>query len=430
VQEKNLILAIDDVEPGLVQATKKLSKKLGRELRGLALVDLNYPAIRQRDKDTTGLYDEIICDFDDANALQQHLKPHLDSLLAVTIRHESSVQSLRKAVPFLPYVPTPSESSLLWSTEKHLMRDRLHNYDSELVPQYRYLTDSNPAIIKSIIKELSFPMIVKPNGLACSILVTRCNNEQELSRCLTQTFQVIHDIYSRDLGRGMPSVLVEEMIQGDMYSTDVYVSATGKIYCLPLVKVITAESLGLPGFYSYRHIIPTQLSAREIEAAHAASIAAVRALNLSATTAHIELFHSPEGWKIIELGPRIGGYREALYEHSYGVDHYYNDLAVKIGLEPIIPKDPIGHAAGINIYPGHEGHIEAIEGLDEARKIPSVVYLEAHAKPGDVALFAGNGGQLVVDGILSNQDPEKLEADVAKVRELIDIRIKQQQVVV
>ncbi|HEX7259428.1 MAG TPA: hypothetical protein VF272_00665, partial [Candidatus Saccharimonadia bacterium] len=136
MQEKNLILAIDDVEPGLVQAVKKLSKTLGRELHGLVLVDLNYPAIRERARDTSGLFKEIICDFDDPNVLQKHLKPHLDSLLAVTLRHESSVQSLRKVVPFLPFVPTPSESSLLWSTEKHLMRDRLHNYDSRLVPQY------------------------------------------------------------------------------------------------------------------------------------------------------------------------------------------------------------------------------------------------------------------------------------------------------
>ncbi|HUC20148.1 MAG TPA: ATP-grasp domain-containing protein, partial [Candidatus Polarisedimenticolaceae bacterium] len=344
MQEKNLIIAIDDVEPGLVAATKKLSKTLGRELRGLVVADLNYPSIRERSQDTSGLFEEIICDLDDHDSLQKALKPHMDSLLAVSIRNESSVPALRKLVPFLPYVPTPSESSLLWSTEKHLMRDRLRSYDSSLVPQYCYLTESNPAIIKDIVRKQSFPMIVKPNGLACSLLVVRCNNEAELTRCLNQTFQVINDIYSRDLGRGTPSVLVEEMIQGDMYSTDAYVNADGKVYCLPLVKVITAESLGLPGFYSYRHIIPTGLPKAEIEAAQAASVSAIRALNLSSTTAHIELFHSPEGWKIIELGPRIGGYREGLYRESYGIDHYYNDLAVKVGLEPDIPEEPIGHA--------------------------------------------------------------------------------------
>ncbi|HUC20411.1 MAG TPA: hypothetical protein VMR98_02870, partial [Candidatus Polarisedimenticolaceae bacterium] len=82
------------------------------------------------------------------------------------------------------------------------------------------------------------------------------------------------------------------------------------------------------------------------------------------------------------------------------------------------------HAAGINIYPETEGYIESIEGMEEARKIPSVIFLESHAKAGDVTLFAGNGGRLIVDGILSNQDPKQLEIDVAKVREIVKINVK------
>ncbi len=423
MQDRDLILVIDDVEPGLIKATNKLSKTLGRKLRGLALVDLKYPANRIRPKDDTGLFKEVICDFDNPNQLQSALSPHMDSLLAFTLRLESSAEGLRKIVPFLPYIPTPSESSLLWSTEKHQMRNRLYNYDHNLVPQYRYLSESNPAIITSIVQELSFPMIVKPNGLASSVLVTRCNTEKELSRCIDQTFQVMHDVYSRDLGRGNPSILVEEMIQGDMYSTDAYVNAEGKVYFLPLVKVVTAESLGLSGFYGYQRSTPVDLSPAEIKNAEKASIAAIRALNLSSSVAHIELFHSPEGWKIIELGPRIGNYREALYQESYGIDHYYNDLSVKIGLEPHIPLQPIAHSAAISIYGDEEGHIESIEGVDEARKVPSVVFLKAHAKPGDLALFAGSGGQVVVDGVFSNTDLHQLETDVTKVRELIRINI-------
>ena len=233
----------------------------------------------------------------------------------------------------------------------------------------------------------------------------------------------MHDVYSRDLGRGNPSILVEEMIQGEMYSTDAYVNSEGKVYFLPLVKVVTAESLGLPGFYGYERSTPADLSPSQIKAAQVASVAAIRALNLNSSTAHIELFHSPEGWKIIELGPRIGNYREALYRESYGIDHYYNDLAVKVGLEPHIPEEPLAHSAAISIYGDKEGHITSIEGVDEAHKVPSVVFLKAHAKPGDLALFAGSGGQVVVDGVFSNPDRKKLEDDVAKVRELITINI-------
>jgi biotin carboxylase len=275
-----------------------------------------------------------------------------------------------------------------------------------------------------LVKDFTFPVIVKPSGLVESLLVERCATPQELKDRLEHTFQIIREVYAREYRLNKPGVLVEEMMQGEMYSTDAYVTHDGEVFCLPLVKVITAHSIGLPGFYSYRHIIPTGLPKEEVQAAFAAASAAIKALNLSASSTHIELFRTPDGWKIIELGARIGGYREALYREVYGIEHFYNDLAVRMGGRPIMPGEPIGHAAGLNIYADEEGYIASIEGMEQARQLPSIVSLEAHAKAGDQALFAGNGGHLIVDGILSNKNPKQLEKDVIKVRELVKINIK------
>jgi hypothetical protein len=113
----------------------------------------------------------------------------------------------------------------------------------------------------------------------------------------------------------------------------------------------------------------------------------------------------------------MGGYREDLYREAYGVEHHYNDLLVRIGLEPEIPMQPIKHAAGVNIYADQEGIITELSGLDEARQLPSLVTLGTNAQVGDMALFAESGGELIVDAILSNEDADALEADVAKLRE-------------
>jgi len=423
MSDRNVVLAINDVEPGLVQAVKRHANRLGKELKGIVLVDSAYEIAKARAKDHTGFFKEIICDFDDPYQLQKVLKPYAENLLVATCRHESSILSFRKVLPFLPYVETPSESALLWSTQKQMMRDRLHSYDESLVPKYRYLDELSITKVNAILRELDFPIIVKPIGLEASVLVTICHNKRELMKCLQQTFEVIESVYSRYLGRGNPSVLLEETMQGDMYSVDAYVSPTGEIYCLPPVQVITAHSIGLPGFYSYRHIVPTGLTPEEIAGAYQTTKAAIRALNLSASTAHVELFLTKDGWKIIELGPRIGGYREALYREAFGIDHYYNDLAVRMGDEPEIPTEPLAEVAGMNMYADEEGRIESITGFEEAKQLPSVVELAVHAKPGDLALFAGNGGKLIVDGILKNKDREALERDVAKVRELIQIKV-------
>jgi hypothetical protein len=215
------------------------------------------------------------------------------------------------------------------------------------------------------------------------------------------------------------------MMQGDMYSTDVYVSQNGTMECLPLVRVLTANEVGLPGFYGYRCIIPTGLSAAETDKAFTAARASVKALNLRSTTAHVELFHTRQGWKIIELGARIGGYREDLYREAYSIEHHYNDLANRAGMRPKITHTHLRHARAENIFADMEGVIEVIEGIEEARKLESAVYVEKHAKVGDEALFAHNGGDLLVDAILSNEDQQKLEKDVAALRKLIKIKIKQ-----
>jgi len=308
--------------------------------------------------------------------------------------------------------------------EKPLMRDRLSNYDPSLTPKYQYMGPDDIGNARLLIADFNFPVIVKPGGLAASLLVTRCETEDDLLNCLEYTFRTISEIYEREHRSSAPSILIEEFMQGDMYSTDAYVTNEGEIFCLPLVKVITGHSIGLPGFYSYRHIIPVGLSHDEIEAAFDVARSSIRALNLRSTTTHIELFYTSTGWKIIELGARIGGYRASLYAEAYGTDHFYNDLAIHLGKKPVMPGEPIQHAAGFNIYADKEGTIESIEGFEEAQKLESVVSMHLYSQPGDQALFANNGGWFTVDGILKNKDPEKLEQDMAQIRNLIKINIR------
>lgn len=424
---RDTILTVNVVEPALVSAVKKHSKELGRELKGIVLIDKTYAKeALERDfyRDKTGLFTEILCDFNNEDEIQKILQPYSDRLLAATCRSETAIYHFQKLIPFIPYLQVPSEKSILWSTEKPLMRDRLSNYDRSLTPKYQYMEIADVPNVEALTKDFNFPVIVKPGGLADSLLVTRCETLLELKDCLDTTFSLIGEVYAKLHRTLAPSVLVEEFMQGDMYSTDAYVTAEGEIFCLPLVKVITAESIGLPGYYSYRHIIPVGLTDEEIEAAFDVAKASIRALSLRSTTTHIELFYTPSGWKIIELGARIGGYRHGLYKEAYGVDHLYNDLLIHMGKKPIMPTEFLQHAAGFNIYADEEGIIESIEGIEKSRQLESVVSIEAHAESGDEALFANNGGRLIVDGILSNKNPEQLEKDMAKIRELVKITVR------
>jgi hypothetical protein len=214
------------------------------------------------------------------------------------------------------------------------------------------------------------------------------------------------------------------MMQGDMYSTDVYVSYDGIIRCLPLVQVITAASLGQPGFYGHTCILPVDLSEDETQKGFQAARSAVRALGLRATTVHIELFHTKDGWKVIELGARIGGRREKLYHEAFGIEHHYNDLINRINLEPEMPIKIVSHARSEDIFAEAEGVVEVVEGVEAARRLESVISLKVNVNPGDRALFADKGGDALAVAFLSNINKEKVEADAAKLRELIHFKVR------
>jgi len=427
---RDVVVSIRGVEPTLATAVKKLEKRLGRPLKGIDVVDSKAAIHKYYQKDVSGTFEQIVCDFDDDAALQQALKPYMDTALVSTCRLEEGMKDFSRAMHYLPYISTPSAASVAWCTQKSLMRDKLHTYDPSLVPKYTTLTEYDQEALSDAIEGFTFPVVVKPNGLHSSLLVSRCDTREVLDACLARTFEVIYEVYEQTDGTGQPSVLVEEMMQGGMYSVDAYMDAEGSFYSLPPVNIVTAHSLGLPGgFYAYRRSIPTGLNDEQLGALYETARASMRALSLSSTTAHIELYLTESGWKIIELGPRMGGYRQVFYQEAYGIDHHYNDLLVRIGLEPEIPRQLIKHVAGVSIYANEEGVIEAIDGIEDARQLSSTVMIGVQAKVGDMALFADSGGELIVDAILSNEDPEKLEADVARLRELVTIKVEPRQVV-
>src|SRR6202030_4091374 len=130
------------------------------------LVNKNYAKQPGRPQDTTGFFEEVICDFDNPDELQKALEHYKDRLLAATCRYEEAIQDFGKIIPFLPHnLHTPTPTSLLWATEKSLMRDRLKKYDNNLVPQYQYVEKEDLPNISKLVKNFHYPVIVKPSGL-------------------------------------------------------------------------------------------------------------------------------------------------------------------------------------------------------------------------------------------------------------------------
>lgn len=420
---KTIVLLINDFNPEFGVATEKLEKYLGRKLTGVVLVDADVRKNDLHKPITDSRFEEIICDFNDPQSIENALKPYKENLLVVNSSSEKNQPFFQLVIPHISNIYVPTVKSIELSTHKDLMRDAFIKYNPTLSPKSTILTRQNykQELIK--FKNFDFPLISKPTGLAASILVKKSNSFEELVTNITESFERIETTYKRNRGRGKPCMLVEEFIDGEMFSVDAYVNNEGLIWCLPPVKVTTAAALGFEGYYSYKRNIEHDLNDEEIKKCNKTAIASVKALGLKNSVAHIELFKTNNGWRIIEAGPRAGGYRQDMYWLSYGIDHALNELLVKLGFEPTIHTKIKKSSAALNIYCETEGIISSITGFDEAVKFDGIFRLVLHAKPSDRAILCGNGGNYIVDGVVFGDDKSKTEELMLKIRSTIQIKV-------
>jgi len=337
---------------------------------------------------------------------------------------EEAIKDFQKIIPLLKNSNLPTITALENCTEKKKMRAAMQNTHPEITPRFKAFY-SFEEFKTGDLSQFEYPVIVKPNGLHSSYLVDRCNSYEELEQKMDQAFKKIHKVYDREYGTGEVTILVEEFMVGDMYSVDAYVDKTGNIFHLAPIRVIPSAEVGRDGFYCYRTKTSThELEPEDISAAYACVDKCIESVGLTSSTAHIELYKTVNGWKIIEIGPRVGGDRQSLYMCAYGIDHYLNDLLIRYGREPLIIPKEHNYAAGFNLYAKKEGVIQDIVGLEQIKNMKSAVRFDLNTAVSKKSIFASNGGQFLADGIFCNKDESKLESEVEKMRSTLKFKIE------
>jgi phosphoribosylamine-glycine ligase len=304
------------------------------------------------------------------------------------------------------------------------MRRRFALYDKTITPKFTMVKQNSKAERKRIIEKVGFPMIVKPANLAQSLLVSICYHEDELEKALRSAFRKIRKIYGENSRGEIPMMMVEEYMEGTMYSVDAYVNSWGKVYFCPMVRVKTGRDVGHDDFFGYLQMTPTALKKETVERAQTIAAKGIRALGLRNTTAHVELMRLEEEWKIIEIGARVGGFRHRLHQLSCDIDHSLNDVLIHIPKKPVIPKKCKGFAAAMKWYPKREGILTKLKGIKKIQELQSFVEIAVNKKVGDRCYFAKNGGKAVFTVTLYNKERSKLLADIRRVEELVDLQTR------
>lgn len=418
---KNIILFVGTAPLEDIQA---FSKKINGRYR-LALAYSDNPS-KEALKNRAEAFDILIkVPFKTEATIYKALQPYLDEFLAVTCRSEAKIIEFTKVIPLLPYLRTPTIQSLLWSVNKLSMRRKFRSYNRKITPRYRTVEDASKKTIAEITAKIRFPMVIKPTGLAQSLLVSLCYHEEELEKNLKTAFRKIKALHKNYKDKDeKATIIVEEFMEGDMYSIDGYVNSRGKTYFCPMVAITTGKNIGFDDFFGYKQITPTSLRNPSVIAAQKVAVQAVHAIGLRSTSVHVELMKTEDGFKVIEIGPRVGGFRNAMYKLSYDIDHTANDVFIRIPIKPIIPKKILGHTAAMKFFAKKEGTIKSITGIKKARELQSFYEINVHAKVGDRAIFAKNGGKSIFNIILHNKDRSKLLADIRRLESFVKIKTK------
>ncbi|MBP9731927.1 MAG: ATP-grasp domain-containing protein [Candidatus Magasanikbacteria bacterium] len=423
-QKQDIILYVGKILPYMITAIRSYEKQSKRKFRIALLFDIKEKRNVPTDDIIKNIDLVLSCNTLSESAIQETLLPYEDELLAISCRGEDYIEMFARIIPFVPYLRTPTSESLRWASDKLLMRRRLFTYNKKITPAYTVVTDTTKASLEKIEQKVGFPLVVKPTGLAASRLVTICFHKEELETSLKKVFKKINALYQETGGNWTPQVLVEQFMDGEMYSIDGYVSARGKVQFVPLVHIQTGRTIGFDDFFGYIQMTPTNLNKESIDIARGVAREAVHALALRSTAVHIELMKTEGGWKVIEIAARQGGYRHHMYDYSYGINHTMNDILIRIPEEVHIKRKTKGYTAYMKFFAKKEGRLTKLTGVKRAQELKSFKEISVNKKITDMCTYAKNGGTSVFNILLFNSEKSELLADIRRLEQMVEIEVQ------
>jgi argininosuccinate lyase len=262
-------------------------------------------------------------------------------------------------------LPAPDPEAIAVCRDKHSQRLRLAA-EGIGSPSFRLATSADEAVTAA--EEIGFPVVIKPAYGSGSVGVKLCDDAATVAAHAGELLS------QRENERGQPipqRILVEELVTGNEYSVETFNSvAIG----------VTRKYLGpLPAFVEVGHDYPAVLNAELERSIRQTALRALEALGLGWGPAHVEIRVTEDGPKIIEVNPRLaGGFIPELVRLASGVDLISATVRQVIGQEPSLMPQRNQHASIRFIVAEREGKLSAINGLEDARRVPGVIRVETY----------------------------------------------------
>ncbi|MEU6484232.1 ATP-grasp domain-containing protein [Streptomyces sp. NPDC046887] len=192
---------------------------------------------------------------------------------------------------------------------------------------------------------------------------------------------------SQDEGDRVPDrdrelrMLIEQFVHGDEYSVELLVSEGETLFSNVTGKVLFPG----PRPIELGHTVPAAGISAELDALLVDRTEAVlRAVGFGSGMVHCEWIVSDGRPYLVECAGRFPGDGiPMLIEEAYGINLAGAFYTVMQGRRPEpLPRQAAGGAA-VRFMEAVPGEVVSVDGTDEARKLPGVLSLSLHLKPGD-----------------------------------------------
>lgn len=392
---------------------------VGKSFSGLRryLAEHNFEYTILQDKLETKFPDKkiknrIVTDFLEATTLldtvsKLHTQKPINGLITTYENYISSAALITKHLG----LPGMSQNATVACTDKEYMRELFAKTPTKISPDFAVITSEND--VHHFAQSHSFPLIIKPANLSKSLLVTKSTSLDELIANYQKTNKQIDGIYKKYAPGQTPKLLIEEFMEGPIFSVDAFIDASGEPHVLEnVVDYQTGYDIGYDDNFHYSRLLPSRLQPEEIKSIREIAAIGCRALGMTSSPAHIEIIYTKDGPRIVEIGARNGGYRERMHWLANGIDITANAIALSLNRPlDLVPKknDSVGV---FELFPKVPGIFQGLEDEEQLRKLPSFNYLSIKAKANTFVGKAGDGYKMCAVTILHNSNVAQFNRDV------------------